>query len=185
MGIPPGTPASVSSCAASIRPTLQRKRFSVDIALRSASAHCLSTQSVHDSKWRLFCDWSSKQGRDPSTTTTPQLADYLTFLFKDKHFAASAIAGYQTTIVNTLEKVTGTRPTDDHLSTLLSQFEVERPQPGRSVPGWDLALVLHALHFAPFEPLAQAPLWALTFKTVFLVASASAKRHSELHAFSH
>ena len=82
--------------------------------------------------------------------------------------------------------MTGTRPTDDHLlSSLLSQFEVERPRPGRSVPGWDLALVLHALHAAPFKPLAQAPLWALTFKTVFLVALASAKRRSELHAFSH
>ena len=67
------------------------------------------------------------------------------------------------TVVNMLEKVTGTRPTDDHLlSSLLSQFEVERPRPDCSIPGWDLALVLHALHAAPFEPLAQAPLWALT-----------------------
>ena len=75
---------------------------------------------------------------------------------------------------------------DDHLlSSLLSQFEVERPQPDCSIPGWDLALVLHALHAAPFEPLARAPLWALTFKTVFLIALASAKRCSELHAFSH
>ena len=31
----------------------------------------------------------------------------------------------------------------------------------------------------------RPPLWALTFKTVFLVALASAKRRSELHAFSH
>ena len=45
--------------------------------------------------------------------------------------------------------------------------------------------MLHALHAAPFEPLAQAPLWTLNFKTVFLVALASAQRNSELHAFSH
>ena len=175
MGVPPGTPVSVSSRMVSIRSTLQRKGFSVDVPLRIASAHCLSTQSVYNSKWRLFCDWSAKQGRDPSSTTTPQLADFLTFLFKDKHFALSTIVGYRMTIVNTLEKVTGTCPTDDHLlSSLLSQFEVERPRPGRSIPSWDLALVLHALHAAPFEPLAQAPLWALTFISVFLVTFASA-----------
>ena len=121
MGVPPGAPASVSSCMASIRSALQRKGFSVDVALRIASEHCLSTQSVYDNKWRLFCDWSAEQGRDPSSTTTPQLADILTFLFKDKHFANSTIEGYQMTIVNTLEKVTGTHPMDDHLlSSLLS-----------------------------------------------------------------
>ena len=94
---------------------------------QNCSAHHLSTQSAYDSKWRLFCDWSAEQGRDPSSTTTPQLVDFLTFLFKDKHFAPSTIAGYQTTVINTLEKVTGTHPMDNHLSSLLSQFEVERP----------------------------------------------------------
>ena len=141
MSVPPGAPASVSSCVASIRSALQRKGFSADVALRIASAHCLSTQSVYDSKWRLFCDWSAEQGRDPSSTTTPQLADFLTFLFKDKHFAPSTVAGYRTTVINMLEKVTGTRPTDDLLlSSLLSQFEVERPRPDRSIPGWGLGL---------------------------------------------
>ena len=96
------------------------------------------------------------------------------------------IAGYRTTVLNTLEKVTGSRPCDEHLITsLLNQFEVERPRPTRSTPTWDLALVLHALHGPPFEPLAQAPLWALTYKSVFLTALATAKRRSELHAFSY
>ena len=55
----------------------------------------------------------------------------------------------------------------------------------RSSPDLDPALVLHWLHSAPFKPLAKAPLWALTFKTVFLPALASAKHWSELHAFSY
>ena len=89
-------------------------------------------------------------------------------------------------VINTLEKLTGARPTDDHLhSSLLSQFEVERPRPCYGVPSEDLTLVLHAFHSAPFKPLAQAPLWALTFKTVFLFALASAKHRSELDTFSH
>ena len=59
------------------------------------------------------------------------------------------------------------------------------PQPSRSTLSWDLALALHALHGPPFEPLAQAPVWAFTYKSVFLTALATAKRHSELHPFSY
>lgn len=46
-------------------------------------------------------------------------------------------------------------------------------------------MVLNALHYWPFEPLAKAELWALTFKTVFLTALATAKRRGEIHAFLH
>ena len=53
-----------------------------------------------------------------------------------------------------------------------------------SVPKWDLNLVLHSLKKAPYEPVALAPLKQLTYKTVFLLALASAKRVSELHGLS-
>ena len=43
-------------------------------------------QSVYDRKWDFSVDWSAEEGRDPSSTITPQLADLLTFLFKDKQF---------------------------------------------------------------------------------------------------
>ena len=106
--------------------------------------------------------------------------------FTAKGFAPTTIAGYRTTIISMLQKVTDHRLADEHLpSSLLNQFESEHPRLGRSTPEWDLALVLRALHYAPIEPLAKAPLWALTFKTVFLTALASAKRRSELHAFSY
>ena len=89
-------------------------------------------------------------------------------------------------MVNTLEKVTGSCLCDEHLTTsLLNQSEAEWPQLNRCMPTWDLALVLHALHGPPFEPLAQAPLWALTHKSVFLTALATAKRRSKLHMFSY
>ena len=158
MGVSPGTPTSISSCMTSIRSTLQCKGFLSDVALRIAAAHRLSTQSVCDSKWRLLCDWSAEQGRDPFSATASQLADFITFLFKDKRFAPSAIAGYRTTAINMVEKVTGTHPADNHLlSSLLSQFKVKRPHPCNIVPGWDLAVVLHALHSAPDESLAHPP----------------------------
>ena len=46
-------------------------------------------------------------------------------------------------------------------------------------------MVLHQLTKAPFEPLKDASLKHLTFKTVFLLARASGKRRSEIHAWLH
>ena len=45
-----------------------------------------------------------------------------------------------------------------------------------------LAFVLHRLNLAPFEPLQNADLKFLTWKTVFLLILATACRRSELHA---
>ncbi len=51
-------------------------------------------------------------------------------------------------------------------------------------PRWDLSLVLRALMESPFEPMSESSLKFLTFKTVFLVALATAQRRSEIHAMS-
>ena len=51
------------------------------------------------------------------------------------------------------------------------------------IPSWNLSLVLHQLTKAPFEPIKEASLNHLTFKTVFLLALGSGKRRSETHAW--
>ena len=45
--------------------------------------------------------------------------------------------------------------------------------------------MLHQLTKAPFEPLREASLKHLTFKTAFLLALGSGKRRSEIHAWQH
>jgi len=60
----------------------------------------------------------------------------------------------------------------------------ERPPTRKVIPAWDLNTVLEFLKGPPFEPLGQATLKYITLKTVFLVAVASARRCSELYAFS-
>ena len=71
------------------------------------------------------------------------------------------------------------------LNRLLASFYRDKPVVNRSIPSWDLALVLHALTKQPFEPLGKASLKLLTFKTVFLLTLASGKRRSEVHAWTH
>ena len=51
-------------------------------------------------------------------------------------------------------------------------------------PKWDLSLVLSLLCKAPYEPLHKASMLYLTMKIAFLLAMASAKRVSEIHALS-
>ena len=57
-------------------------------------------------------------------------------------------------------------------------------KPNTTLPDWDLSLVLKALMKAPFEPIQTCELKCLTYKTVFLLAFATAARRSELHALS-
>ena len=157
-GLSPRPVTPLSTCLEAVKSALISRGYSSMVATCIAASHCLSTQSVYDSKWRIFTEWCRGTGHDPFSTSTPVLADFLAFLFTAKGFAPTTIAGYCTTIINMLEKVTGHRLADEHLiSSLLNQFESERPRLGRSTPDWDLALVLRALHYAPFEPLTKVP----------------------------
>ena len=70
------------------------------------------------------------------------------------------------------------------LSELIKSFAKHRPVDRPLVPKWDLAFVLSHMCKAPFEPLDKASLFYLSVKTVFLVTLATARRVSEVHAFS-
>lgn len=114
------------------------------------------------------------------------MADFLTFMFEDKKCAVSTLRGYRSVILNTLRDQANADFRDDiFLRNLLSNFAVERPRSLRSLPQWDLSLVMSRLTRAPFEPLRSTTMQALSWKTAFLVALASAKRRSELRAFSY
>ena len=70
------------------------------------------------------------------------------------------------------------------LNSLVKSFSLERPISIRETPRWDLMIVLRHLMRLPYEPLSLSSLANLTKKTAFLLTLASAKRNSEVHAFS-
>lgn len=114
------------------------------------------------------------------------IADFLTYLFKDKELCVSTLAGYRSVLLNTLKDLAGTDLSANvHLKKLLDSFKIERPRSSRALPQWDLALVMRRLTRAPFEPMKTASLQAISWKTAFLLALATAKRRSELRAFSY
>jgi integrase len=71
---------------------------------------------------------------------------------------------------------------DPDLTDLMSNFARDGARPRSTVPVWDLSLVLLMLTKAPFEPLHCAELKFVIWKTVFLLALATGKHRSELHA---
>ena len=113
------------------------------------------------------------------------MADFLTYQFKEKDSAVTTLQGYRSVILNTLKDQVDADFRDNvFLKNLIANFAVERPRSLRSLPQWDLSLVMRRLTRAPFEPLRSTSMQALSWKTAFLLALASAKRRSELRAFS-
>ena len=70
------------------------------------------------------------------------------------------------------------------LSDIIKSLELEKPVVSKAVPHWDLSLVLDCLKESPFEPMSSCSLKCLTQKTLFLMAFASGRRCSEIHALS-
>ena len=113
------------------------------------------------------------------------IADFLLHLFQDKKLQPGTIDGYRSAIADKLGNSTINVSKDENLTRLLDSFHRDRPKGRRGIPSWNLSLVLHQLTKAPFEPLKEASLKHLTFKTVFLLALGSGKRRSEIHAWLH
>ena len=111
------------------------------------------------------------------------IADFLLYLFEVKNLQPGTIDGYRSAIADRLGNDPVNISKDENLSRLLDSFHRDRPKGRRGVPAWDLSLVLYQLTRPPFEPITEAPLKLVTFKTVFLLALASGKRRSEIHAW--
>ena len=117
---------------------------------------------------------------DPSVAT---MADFLIFLFEEKKLLPASIKGYRSAIASTLKHLSSVDfSCHPVLSDIIRSMELEKPVISRVVPHWDLSLVLDSLKKSPFEPISSCSLKCLTQKTVFLIALASGRRRSELHA---
>ena len=175
-----------TSRLAIIRHSLRKKKFSSRAASLIARARRRSTLRVYDAKWNIFVDWCRGQQIDPLDPSPRRVADFLTHLFDVKKLSVSTIKGYRSCIANTLSfrKSRSSIGSNPIISELIRAFELHRPVSHSLAPKWDLSCVLWSLCKEPFEPLVSADLKFLTWKTVFLLTLASAKRRSEIHALS-
>ena len=158
--------------------------FSEEVAKRITEPQRHSSRRIYESRWSIFGKWCQESQVDISDRTIPDIAIFLNYLFKEKGLKPSTIAGYRTAIADGLGLKGEDVSKSLELNRLLSSFYRDKPVANRSIPSWDLALVLQALTKQPFEPLGKASLKLLTFKTVFLLTLASGKRRGEIHAWT-
>ena len=168
-----------------IRAGLRKKKFSSRVASLVAKARRTSTSIVYNAKWKVFSDWCAEREISSVSPSLQHIADFLVFLFLDKKLAVSTVKGYRSMLSNTLGfRGLTTIGSDPTISELIRSFELSRPVSRSLTPKWDLSCVLWSLTKAPYEPLSKASMSHLTWKTVFLLTLASAKRRSEIHALS-
>ena len=172
-------------CLAPRATKIKEQGFSEAVAARIEAPQRRSTRSVYEAKWAIFTKWCITNQVDFRSPPVKSVADFLMYLFEDKELQPSTIDGYRSAIADKLGNTTVNVSKDDNLTRLLESFHRDRPKGRRGIPSWNLSLVLHQLTKAPFEPLREASLNHLTFKTVFLLALGSGKRRSEIHAWQH
>ena len=177
----PVTPQS--SCLAPRATTIKEQGFSEAVAARIEAPQRQSTRSVYEAKWTIFTKWCITNQVDFRAPPVKSVADFLMYLFQDRKLQPSTIDGYRSAIADKLGNSSSNISKDENLTRLLDSFHRDRPKGRRGIPSWNLSLVLHQLAKAPFEPLKEASLKHLTFKTVFLLALGSGKRRSEIHAW--
>ena len=173
------------TCLAPRASAIKEQGFSEAVAARIEAPQRRSTRSVYEAKWTIFTKWCLSNQVDFRAPTLKAIADFLLHLFQDKKLQPGTIDGYRSAIADKLGNSTINVSKDENLTRLLDSFHRDRPKGRRGIPSWNLSLVLHQLTKAPFEPLKEASLKYLTFKTVFLLALGSGKRRSEIHAWVH
>ena len=176
---------TASSRLVAVRKSIRQRGFSESATKRISGAVRPSTGAIYDSKWSIFCSWCLQREIDPLRASAQQVADFLVFLFEEKGYSPSTIKGYKSAITRTILLSGGPDlANNEFLSLLIKNFCIERPRQRRLVPAWDLGLVLKALQLSPFEPLDMISFKHLSYKCCFLLALATGRRRSELHALS-
>ncbi|KAK7906753.1 hypothetical protein WMY93_015365 [Mugilogobius chulae] len=147
-------------------------------------ARAKSTRSLYDCKWRIFEQWCEARHVIPFQCSVSEVLCFLQQMV-EKRRAFSTLKVYLAAIsachVGFGDKTVGQHPL---ISRFMKGARRKLPVVKPLVPLWDLSVVLDALCHHPFEPLEAVALKYVALKTVLLLALTSAKRVSELQAFS-
>jgi hypothetical protein len=168
-----------------IRKSLIERGFSEEVAQRAANPQRRSTIANYEGIWSKYVGWlDSRRIPDPTKTTVQLLVQYLEFLRKEGK-AISTILSAKSAIAKTVHQITGVSLAESGtLGDFVRNLKISVPRVKLQFPKWELCIVLRGLREKPFEPLDKVDMRLLTFKTVFLIALASAARVSEIAALS-
>ena len=188
----PGARTDISPSSGAPRPVgLAREWFNLSLTGLSQSvvntiqnARASSTRSLYDCKWRVFEDWCAKAHEIPFQCPVGTILSFLQDLI-DQMKAFSTVKVYLAAISACHVGFDG-KPAGQHPLVCRFMKGARRLLPITKTmsPSWDLAVVLEALSSHPFEPLDNVDMKTLSLKVALLMALATAKRVSEIHALS-
>ena len=140
---------------------------------------------MYDARLGIYKSWCTSRQISPYKTSVSQVADFLVYLHEERQCKAGTIAGYRSAIASIHQGwQNSTVSNNADLSKLIKGIFNTSPNIKPLLLNWDLPTVLWALCDFPFEPMNSAEMKYVTWKTVFLVALASASRVSEIQALS-
>ena len=185
-------PAVKSSRVETLRAILRAKGHSREAA--NMMSRCLreSSQQVYESHWSRFVAFCRTKRWHVFRVRSHHFNTYMMHLFRDG-LLPSTIISHRTSVVSVLRHWVYDPAADPHIKLLVKAFRLERPVQCRIMPKWDLHLVLLSLMRPLFTSQSEEdgessddviPLKWRTFKCVFLLALASARRRSYLQALS-
>ena len=159
---------------------LAARGYSDAVITALSRARASSTNRVYDSKWKLFKQFCSDRSVRPESADPATVAEFLLFLFRSRNCAAGTIASYRAAVGNVLRFTNSYDPAQDPvISQLLKGFRRERGPVDRTVPRWDLSVVLRFLAAKGGE---DDDLHTATAKVAFLLSLATAGRCHSLAA---
>ena len=182
---PPRPPVSASSCLETINRRFLSEGLSQRAADLAAKSRRDTTIATYDSRLEKFYSWAKANSVNPVEAPVEDLCSFFVSLF-DEGKQVSTIRNYRSAIsaIHLGFSDGSSLGTNHTIVSLLKGMFHQRPPRHRLAPSWSINDVLAALSSEPYEPIHNAPLDAMTKKTVFLVAVASARRRSEIHALS-
>ena len=182
--VPPKSAYASADCMATLKRFAIQAGFSPAVAEQLILSRRLSTRLNYQARWGTYRKWCKDFHHRSSSPSIAKIADFLTYMFKNKGAALSTIKGYRAMLAAVFKFPLPEISSSPVLKDLVRSFEISAPRPIFPPPPWDLDKVLEFLSGPPFEPLARASFLDKTKKSLFLLAMATAKRVSELQALS-
>ena len=180
----PGSPSAQASCLATLQRFTRAAGFSSAVAEQSSLARRPSSCSVYQVRWSIYRAWCHDNGQCVSRPTLAKVADFLYWLGYTRGLSVSSLRCYRSVLSAVFRFHLPSLSSDAVIRDLLRSFRLSSAERVLRPPAWDLFKVLTYLVSPAFEPLSQASFRALTLKTLFLLALATAKRVGELQALS-
>jgi len=169
-----------------VQQSLRKRGFSERVSSSVARARRTSTERVYQAHWRCWVDWAERRQVDPGDPPIPQLCEFLMYLIHEKKFTQGTVKSYRSAICTTIRQSGGPDlSVNPILRELVNSLKINAPKAAIKVPQWDVFIVLEALKGPPFEPANTCDAAHWSYKTAFLLALATAKRRSELHAIDY